>query len=1194
MKSLCEWIVQQRLDCELREGVIQFGKTTMLYVEPVDDKIIGLVDYNEDGDAKQDFGLLISTAVEHEAKALGASHYVFQFGEGFYYTPVSEVIGVKLTPFKYIGKAKHRLESEWPFLGVHGRYELMNGTRDYDEWCEKAIFYGTSVLGICEKHTLAGTLPFQKACLRNGIKPVIGGSYNVIDCGVPFTAKLYAKTPVGWRNLLRIHKATIIDNDGVGVQGKVLEEHSEGLICVVMPFKGSPDITLERISSIFHTPNLFFQIDTVEFEDNETDKAYLKSIKFYLEHFAHKIPPVLINDAYYLDLRDQPIKEVLNGAGNIRGEEIALNQYFKAFDDNATILTPLFPESGVLIGLLREAVKNARAIAECCDFTIDTKTMHLPKYKLGESLATKYEQTDEGLLKLFWDVIKSGYEDFERTQLPDKDYTTQHVRNRIAKESSVIVKGGYVSYFLILWDICAWCKRSGILTGIGRGSSGGSFIAYLMGITKINPLDYGLLFERFLNEGRMKGSFPDIDTDFEGSRRDEVKRYMEEKYGKTKVASIGTYTTLQTKNALKELARAHGSANAQKMNYLTSILDDHSSWRGLFKDALRKPALKEFIDKNPGVFEDIPLCLNSPKSQSVHPCATVIIPDETDEQGNELTIFDVLPMRKTDDGMLVTEWEGSAIESAGFLKEDILGIKQLDKLRMILDLVEKNEGVVLDLEKIPLDDEGTFKLFKNGYNADVFHFGSEGLSGYSYQVKPDSIIDLINMNALFRPGPMGSGSHNKYVKLKQGEQVPEYFFGTENETKETFGLMIFQEQIMLICQGLGGFTLAEADDVRKGMGKKKLDLLHSYKPKFVDSAVSKGGREAEAEEIWDTMVSFGQYGFNKSHAAAYSITGYACNYLKCHYPMEFWTTALHFAKDDKIPAFVSEIHKTGSIEVVPPSINDSELDFKSDYSAKKIYWAINKIKFVGDAAVSLILEERLDGGRFFSLDEFVERITARVAVKSIKPNPCNKRVLESLIIAGAFDEIENLQSPKERFLLMSRYWALAGTKTKDYPDWSASPSIDMNWFWTLMQRSLSGLGEMNFRIAIGKIKGKAHLANLYMAPPQLFQTHVVSKVVCVGGIVHAIKPANEARNAPALITLVNNDEMINIKVWCKHWTGQNSVESLQNLRTDVMQAKGKIMYFLGKISAPWGSEQNNTIQSMGAYKKETASEYLIL
>lgn len=1191
MKKLKRWILDHMLNCEVREGILEFPSFRMIYVPATDGRILGLIDViGEDDKMKQEFGLIIPEKVKAEARNLDVDHYVFQFGSRFYFTPIDQTTNMELIPFKYVGRADQQIKSNWPFLGVHGRYELMNGTRDYSDWCEKASFLNMEVLGICEKHTLAGTLPFQNACNRAGIRPVIGGSYIVESTqGDRYEIKLYVKNSKGWRNLLNINKIVGIDNDGDSIEEMLLKKHGEGLVCVMSPRKYSIGRAMDYLKRVFDS--VYFQIDTVEYEEDSEDRDYLHTVKDYLDRFTGVVPPILINDAYYLEAEDQPIKEILNNSGSVKGEPVALNQHFKSVEENFLILEELFSESDDrLLLIFKEAMKNAERVSEECVFQIDTKTMHLPKYKPHPDEIERWGDSDDALKTMFFELIE---EEFGKLDFSEKEYSEADAWTRVEKEVKVIMKGGYISYFLILWDICRWCKQQRILTGIGRGSAGGSLVAYLLGIIKINPLDYGLLFERFLNEGRMKGSFPDIDTDFEGARRDEVKRYMEDRYGKDKVASVGTYTTLQTKNAMKELARAHRSAGASTLNYMTSILDNTGSWTGLFKDALKKTKLKDFVRENPEVFEDMPLCLNSPKSQSVHPCATVIIPDAFDEDGNELNIFDILPMRKTDDGMLVTEWEGGEIESAGFLKEDILGIKQLDKIRMIFDLIEETVGEVLVFEDIPLDDKETLELFKQGYNEDVFHFGSEGLTGYSYQVKPDSINDLINMNALFRPGPMGSGSHNKYVKLKNGEEVPEYDFGTKKDTQETFGLMIFQEQIMLICQNLGGFSLVEADMVRKGMGKKKMDLLNSYMPKFISGAVKNGAIDEEAEEIWDKMISFGAYGFNKSHAAAYSITGYTCNWLKCHYPMQFWVTALHFAKDDKIPSFVSEIHKTGSIEIVPPAINDSELDFKPDYKNEKIYWAINKIKYVGDAAVSLILKEREDNGRFFSFDEFYERITRRIKKEDIKPNPVNKRVLESLIIAGAFDEMEHLSSPKERLRLIEQQYELTKVKEKNYPEWMASKAKGFDWYWILMQRDLSGLGEMNFRIALEQTR-MSFMAHKYMTPQEMFSEDSIGKQVVVGGIVHNIKPAIEARNAPALVTLICNDEQINIKIWCKHWTGEQNVESLSSFKDDIIGAKGKILFFSGKVAAAWGPEQYNTIQSTGAYKAEAESEYELL
>lgn len=1115
-----------------------------------------------------DFELMVSSIDADMVEQTDAVYYVFRFGGSYYYTPVDAISKPELNPLKYIGESRLKKFS-WPFLGVHGRYELMSGTRDYADWCKKALFFKTRTLGICEHSTLAGTLPFQSACNDAGIKSIIGASYTIEKNNMQtYNVKLYVMNDKGWRNLLRINKIANVDNpeDRTVPEFDFIKNHTEGLVCVLDPTGDYTQRSTIDILSKASFQKVFMQFDPSKLISDDRDREKLLRQKEYLDNLTHLIEPIVITDAYYLDEQDSEIKEILNGIGSVKGQYASNDQYFKHLVDVMNEMNGLFgEEDDRFYKIIKDGVSNCKWIERESNFVIETGIRHLPEYEMDDE-----EKAEHGNNRsMFLNLIEDGV---EKSKILD-DYTEDQVYDRIKEEAKVILDAGVSDYFLITWDVINYCEDHNILTGLGRGSAAGCLISYLLGIVKINPLDYNLLFERFLNPGRAAKSLPDIDTDFEGRRRDEVKRYMENKYGQSYVASIGTFTTLQMRAAIKDLNRSIGNTDTGIMNYVSQIFDG-SKWKDLFTESVNKAPLKQWILNNAEIVNKVPLCYNSPKSQSVHPCATIIVPKATDEEGNPLDIFDRVPMRTDDNGMLVTEWEGGELESAGFLKQDILGIKQLDKFRKILDLIQDSTDSSIDIYRLPLDDAGVLSYFGKGFTKDVFHFGSEGLSNYMRMVNPDSISDLINANALFRPGAMASNAHMSYVKMKSGEELPRYDFGLESVTKETFGLYIFQEQVMKACQELGGFDLAEADDIRKAMGKKKLSLLQTYKIRFVENAVERGCPEDEATALWVKLESFAAYGFNKSHAAAYAITGYICNWLKFHYPTQFWVTALEFAKDDQIPGFVNEIHKTGSIEIMPPDINNSDVHFVADFKEDRVFWSITKIKFVGEASVEVILEERKSNGKFTSIENFLERIDKRYA---------NKRAATNMILAGCFDLAYDISDVTRRREIVEKLYAARSVKEKDHAEWLSSDSANHEWFWILKQHEVSGLGDMSYKKAISFSEKLSNQVSKFVEPEEFFSEDSYGKLVVIGGIVTEVAEKKTKKGMMGAVTLDCNSEPVRIRIWSEQWEGNK--DGYGSMREDIMKSKGRILFISGKVAEPSQWNPDSILQTVGGGQK---------
>lgn len=1041
MENLISYLEEQKIDFkQVDENVVV-----------IDGKSYKLIKPDEEGKLFTEDFILI-------ADNTNCDNYVFSFGGNYYWTPSSSVEDPELNKLKWLGRSTDKIPTE-SFLGIRGPFELLNGSGLYRDWCRKAKFLGVKTLGLCEKNTLAGIVKFQTECLSNGIKPILGATYTVLNgFDVRYDLKLYVESEDGWSNLLMINKEVNVTNNKY-ISEEDLRLYLSGLVVVLDPktleYKDIPHFLKSRS---------FYQLDSVIFDDDSRDQSYLLNLKKYVDS---NLQPISITDAYYLNKEDSYLKLKLNSMSESR-DWVSDNQYFKSKEDYFLELETLFSEDGErLFKFLETSLENERYLVETCNFQLSSGVKLLPRYIMKGSEGDTFSSNEE----LFWSIIEKGLSD----KIPPEKWN-QYL-DRIEVEYEVINLGGFVDYFLILWDIIQWCEEKGILTGIGRGSAGGSLVAYLMNVTRLDPLEFDLLFERFLNKGRVGKSLPDIDCDFPAERRDEVKQYMEQRYGKNQICSVGTYTTFKLKSAVKDLAKQFG-VDFQETNYITSILDDSSDGRHssgetrlIFKEACKKERIKSFVQNNADVINTAFLISLQPKSNSIHACATLILPEDKD-------IFHWIPVRSalatSGETVLVSEWEGGELESLGFLKEDILGIKQLDKFQHMLSLIKDNKGASVDIYKIPYDDKRTLSFFSKGWSQDTFHFGSTGLTGYCKQLKPENLGDLIAAIALYRPGTIDSNLHNEYILRKDGEKEITYEWGTEGITSDTYGVVVYQEQIMKTCVEVAGFSLVEADDIRKAMGKINHKLIDSYKTRFIDGAIKKGCPQEEAESLWDKLEKFASYSFNKSHAAAYAITGYISQWFKVHYPIEFWTVAFDLVdsskRDLKIPQFISEINKTGDIKVAPPDINNSASETTSNFQLNTIYWGLISVRQCGEIAVGQIIEERYNNGKYFSLDEFLERHT-------FKGSKVNKSVVENLILSGAFDEVEEVKYPSERMRLINYY----REKNKVKPDKEKDlfivnkDSIKEDYWWSLQQKRMSGLSFFDYQDLCDKYIGGRYI-----------------------------------------------------------------------------------------------------------------------
>nr|DAE30172.1 MAG TPA: DNA polymerase III, alpha subunit [virus sp. ct5rm7] len=605
------------------------------------------------------------------------------------------------------------------------------------------------------------------------------------------------------------------------------------------------------------------------------------------------------------------------------------------------------------------------------------------------------------------------------------------------------------------------------------------------------------VMDAFVDKGLVAGghaSLPDIDVDYASDRRQEIKEYLEERYdtgGRRRVFSAGTFTTMRLKAALKDVARVHRVPHST-VNYITAMLDDGMDWTGLFRTSASNKKLRDFIQTYPEVIEDVRLLLGQPKAASVHASAIIVTPEMRD--GRTAECFDFLPIREAD-GVLVSEFDGYSVDEIGLLKEDVLATKELAKLSATIALVNEHYGQSLSIERITsqeLEDGKTYRLLSEGNTQNVFQFSSPGITRFIQDVQPRCIEDLIAINALYRPATLDVGATEDYIRYRRGEVAPVYDYGCYEATKNTFGIMVYQEQFMSVAHTLGGFDLGKTDYLRKAIGKKNADLMATLKADFIAGAVKNGCPDYEAETIWHKIEVAGKYSFNRSHAAAYALTAYCGAWLKANYPPAFYTVALQWADDREIPSLMAEMERCSPAKIVPPDINRSGVEFFTDYATDEIFWSLTRIRQVGAKTVEYIAKERARG-QFEDIENFIHRVF-RYKLKKYKywddpdnPDeavkvPVNARHVKNMILAGCFDRIEKVQAVTERYAVLERAAHELGftLSEKDFP----VDMRDKHYFWSQQQIAVSGIGSIDYRRifdnseARAAVKGKAPYLSL--------------------------------------------------------------------------------------------------------------------
>lgn len=917
--------------------------------------------------------------------------------------------------------------AEYVPLHLHTEYSLLDGAIKIGELIEKAAEYRLPALAITDHGNIFGAIEFYQKVSKAGIKPIIGCEVYVAPDS-RFNKKkteneenayhliLLARDISGYKNLMRLvslahlegfYYKPRIDND-------LLEQYSGGLIALSSCMKGEiPYLLLKGdidgarrralyYKNLFGPENFFLELQA----NGIPEQAELNKKLYELATEIH-LGVVATNDCHYLRREDARAHEILlciQTNKTLKDQDRMRFQtdefYFKSPDEMKREFASI-----------PEAIKNTITVAERCNLTLELGGALLPEFKTPDGLSP--EEYLERLAEL-------GLKDrFRKTGNIPEAY-----HNRLREELRMIKKMGYASYFLIVWDFIKFAKERGIPVGPGRGSAAGSLVAWALGITEIDPIKYNLLFERFLNPERV--SMPDIDVDFCRDRREEVIQYVQEKYGKDQVAQIITFGTMASRAAVRDVGRVLGMAY-QEVDRIAKLIPVSATREIDLKTAIEMtPPLKEAYETDPQVKEllDIAMKLEGlARHASVHAAGVVIAPQP-------LTEYTALYKSSKGDETITTQYDLESLEKVGLLKFDFLGLDTLTIIDTTQKYIRQKEKD-FDINNIPLDDRETYRLLSSGRTAGVFQLESSGMRDLLIKLEPDRFDDLIALVALYRPGPLGSGMVEDFIKRKKGLVPVKYDLPELKDIlDETYGVILYQEQVMRISNRIAGFTLGQADILRRAISKKDPFLMEELKARFIDGAIKNGYSEDIAKRLFELIEYFGNYGFNKSHSAAYALVAYQTAYLKAHYPVEFMAASLtaEIDKTDKILRLINECREMG-IEVLPPDINRSDEVFTID--GRSIRFGLKAVKGVGDAAIELIKEER-NKRPFESFDDFLKRLVERGGNGSQDSSRrLNKKVIEALIKAGAFDslgisrrdalrELELLQSPRSSI-------ALAGT-----------------------------------------------------------------------------------------------------------------------------------------------------------------------
>jgi DNA polymerase-3 subunit alpha len=897
--------------------------------------------------------------------------------------------------------------ADFVHLHLHSQYSLLDGANRLDEVIGAAAAAGMPAMALTDHGNMFGAIQFYNLARKAGVKPILGieayvAQGNRLDRtpgkGGSNHLVLLAASEAGYRNLIKLTSKAYLEGFYYKprVDKELLRRHSEGIIALSACLKGEinerivarqekeAEATAREFGEIFGEGNFFLEMQDHGIPEQRLANEVLRRIARRTGQ-----PLVVTNDCHYLRQDDAFAHDVLLCIGTQRNlsdtdrlRYASEHFYLKSAEE----MHSLFPDD-------HAALENTLAIAERCNVVIPTGTFHLPEFPVpaGYTLQSYFAEVARGGLDQRLGEIRR-----RRAQGPPGSVKAPDERyvERLEYEMKVIETMGFEGYFLVVWDFIRYAREQGIPVGPGRGSAAGSVVSYALRITDIDPLQYDLLFERFLNPDRI--SMPDIDIDFCMRRRGEVIHYVGEKYGRDRVAQIITFGTLAAKALIRDVGRVMGIPYA-KVDRIAKLVPDMT--KSLAEAAREVDALATEVANDPEVKTIVAVgsrLEGLTRHASVHAAGVVITPRPLDE------LVPLYKVTKGDDEQIMTQWDMNVVESLGLLKMDFLGLRTLTVIDDAVKIL-RHQGVDLDLDNVPLDDPEVYRLFCEGRTSGIFQFESRGMTDLLRRARPSKFDDLAAFNALYRPGALSVGMVEEYIQRKLGKKKVKYLLPEIKDIlEETYGVITYQEQVMLIAVAVAGFTMAEADVLRKAMGKKKAEVMAQQEQKFIDGAVARQVPRDKAQELWNQIEPFAGYGFNKSHSVAYAMLAYKTAYLKAHYPVAFMAAMLNseLSSSDAIAKYLLECRANMGIQVLPPDINESDYFFTvapvTPQLDKAIRFGLGAIKGVGEGAIESVLAARRRVGRFRGLAHLVCEIDLRLA---------NHKVLECLIKAGAFDSL---------------------------------------------------------------------------------------------------------------------------------------------------------------------------------------------